>query len=246
MKAWKLALAVGLLGLGTVAWADLIAYSAGGVDLVYDDDRDLTWVQDANLFKTQYDADNTVVDQIIAAVPTVTDGLGVHNVVAGDFDTSNGEMTWWGAMAWAEWLGLTGYGGADDWGLWSALNSDGTGPCVLFDCSDSDLGHLFYDEGGRSAGDAINDSAALTAVFANIQDFIYWSRTEYAPDPDVAWLFVTASGFQFYDERDDQFYGWAVRPGQVAAAPLPGTALLAALGLLGLGYARKRARRRPW
>ncbi len=107
---------------------------------------------DANLFKTQYDADNTTVTKIINDIGSITGGNGVHTLVAGDFNTGNGRMTWWGAMAWAEWLGNEGYGGANDWGLWSALNSDGSEPCNGANCTDSDLGHLNYIEGGLTAG----------------------------------------------------------------------------------------------
>lgn len=245
MKYWQLALAAGLLGVGSLAQAGLIPYTSNGAALVFDDDYGtdgLTWTGDANLFKTQYDADNTVVDQIIAAAPTVTDSNGPRNILASDFNTGTGQMNWWGAMAWAKWLGIIGYGGADNWRLWSALDSDGTGPCSGFNCTDSELGHLFYGEGGLSAFDAINDSAALTAVFTNMQDFSYWSGTEYAPVPVRAWYFRTDVGVQGVDGKVVQYSGWAVRPGQVAAAPLPGTAVLMALGLFGLG-ARNWVRR---
>ena len=68
-KAWALALTVGLLGAGSAAQAALTAETLGGVDVVCDDDYTpvgasspgLIWTADANLFKTQYDADNTVV-----------------------------------------------------------------------------------------------------------------------------------------------------------------------------------------
>jgi len=64
--------------LAGTAQAGLIPYTAiGGVQVVYDPDRDLTWVADASLFKTQYDADNTLVDKIIMDVVSVTDSL-VH------------------------------------------------------------------------------------------------------------------------------------------------------------------------
>ncbi len=80
-----------LLG-GGAAQAALVNYTASGANLVYDQDRDLTWVADANLFRTQYVADNSVVSKISNAVPTVWG----HTVVASDFTTSTGVMTWWG------------------------------------------------------------------------------------------------------------------------------------------------------
>lgn len=39
--------------------------------------------------------------QIMAALPIVTDNAGAHPVVAGDFNTGTGLMTWWGGRAWA-------------------------------------------------------------------------------------------------------------------------------------------------
>lgn len=240
-KAWALALTVGLLGAGSAAQAALTAETLGGVDVVCDDDYTpvgasspgLIWTADANLFKTQYDADNTVVDQIIAAVPTITDSNGPHTVVAGDFNTTDGRMTWFGAMAWAQWLGSIAYGGANDWRLWSALNGDGSGPCFGANCINSELGHLFFTEGGLTQGDAITSSTALTDVFTNMQVLSYWSGTEIATFPVVAWDFNTGTGDQFNGVKDNQDYGWAVRPGQCRAAPPPQP--IPAISVWGLG-----------
>ncbi len=252
-------LAAGLLGLGGVSQAALVPYTSAGVQLVYDDVQDLTWMRDANLFKTQYDADNNVVADIIGAVPTITSGNGIHSVVSGDFNTSHGLMTWYGAMAWAEWLGSIDYAGADNWRLPVTIQPDATCDSQFdpgagfplqgygYDCTGSDLGDLFYTVGGLTAGDGINQSTILTGAFTNMQDSVYWSGTEYAPDPPHAWNFYTDGGLQGLDVKDLQFYGWAVRPGQIAAAeaPLPGTALLMALGF-GAMTVLRRARQRFW
>jgi hypothetical protein len=124
MSSWRLAMAAGLLSLSGLAQATLEKQTVNGVNLVYDPDSDRTWVQDANLFETQYTADNNLVNEIIAAVPTITDSQGSHAITAGEFDTSTGQMDWYGAMAWVEWLNATDYGGADNWGLPSALNAN--------------------------------------------------------------------------------------------------------------------------
>ena len=170
---------IALSVLAVPAQAGLIGYTVAGVDLVYDDDRDLTWVADANLFKTQSDADSGTAQAIINDIGSI-DG---HPLVLGDFNTVSGRMTWWGATAWAEWLGNEGYGGANDWDLQSALNSDSSGPCGPgFDCTDSDLGHLFYAEGNLTSLNSFTDSAELNNRFTNLQDFVYWSGTELVSD----------------------------------------------------------------
>jgi hypothetical protein len=234
---------LGLLGVVGTAQAALMAYTSDGKDLVLDG-QGLTWTADANLFKTQYDADNTVVTQIIAAVPTITHTPGFfpspYNITASDFNTGNGRMSWFGAMAWAEWLGIIGYGGADDWRLWEA-----DPPCgVAFNCTSNELGYLFYTEGGLSAGQSIlaDPPGILDDYFANMQSSLYWSGTQYAPDPVSAWLLYTDYGGQDFGFKASQLYGWAVRPGQVAAAPLPATGFLVALGLMALGASRQGRR----
>ena len=184
-------------------------------------------------------------------MPTVPDSyFGPHTVVAGDFDTGSGLMTWWGATAWTQWLGSIGYGGASDWRLPATVQPDAT--CgdqydpgsgfplqgYGYNCTGSDLGHLFYTEGGLTGGQSILASTILDDHFVNMQSYVYWSGTEFAPDPYGAWAFYTDFGEQYPDSKGYQSYGWAVRPGQVAAAPLPATSLLMALGLMALGVSR--------
>jgi hypothetical protein len=203
-----------LLG-GGAAQAALIDYTAGGVNLVWDNDygaTGLTWLKNANLADT--------VD------------FGVSGIAA------NGTMTWDVAQSWITAMNAANYAGTNGWRLWSALNSDGSGPCSGYNCTGSELGHLFYTEGGLTSGQAITSSTVLTQHFTYMQSSVYWSGTQFAPNPDLAWPFSTDDGYQNVGYKDYQFYGWAVRPGQVAAAPLPATGLLMALGLLALGATR--------
>lgn len=86
---------------------------------------------------------------------------------------------WSDADSWASNLTYAGY---DDWKLPSALNSDGSGPCFGFNCTDSDLGHLYYTEG---------------VTFANPEPFQnivegewYWTETILDTDPDQAWILI--------------------------------------------------------
>ncbi|MBK1703618.1 DUF1566 domain-containing protein [Halochromatium glycolicum] len=223
MKTWQGLAAASLLLAGGGAQAALVPYTVNGVDLVYDDDYTpfgasspgLTWTANANL------------------AATVTFGVSGIN--------ASGTMTWDVAQAWIDAMNAANYAGANDWRLWSALNSDGTGPCGGFNCTDSELGHLFYEEGGLAPYLSFNSSSKLTDVFTNMQDFAYWSDTE---DSSYAWFFLN-NGEQGGGLKVTTQYGWAVRPGQIAAAPVPvpGTALLTALGFAAMALLR-RARRR--
>lgn len=245
--------ALGILAAGAVALGLSAGAQAALTGLVYDNDytpvgasgAGLIWVADANLFKTQYDAAisggfNIVTGTggIIDTVGSITSSNGTHTLVAGDFNTSNGRMTWYGAMAWAEWLGSINYGGADDWRLPSALNQDGSGPCYGYNCSGSELGHLHYSEGGLTAGQSIlaDPPGILDDYFTHIQSYVYWSGTDYAPDPSFAWSFSTGTGGQGGSGKSLSYYAWAVRPGDV---PLPGAGLLLASALVGLGWAHR-------
>jgi hypothetical protein len=207
-----------LLG-GGAAQAGLTDYTAGGVNLVFDNDygtTGLTWLKNANLADT--------VDFGV---------LGIE---------PDGKMSWAVAQSWITAMNAANYAGTNGWRLWSALNSNGTGPCgPAFNCTGSELGHLFYTEGGLSQNQSITTSATLNLHFTNMQSSVYWSSTQLS-NPLYAWYFDTDGGRQTNDLKGYQFLGWAVRPGQVAAAPLPATGLLMALGLLALG-ATRRARR---
>jgi len=195
-------LAAGLL-LGTGAQAALVPLTLGGVDVVCDDDYTPVGASSAGLIWT--------ADANLATSAT----FGVTGINA------NGTMTWDKAQEWIAAMNTANYGGANDWRFWSARNSDGSHPCFGFNCTDSELGHLFYVEGGLTAGSPITDSSALTGVFTNLQDGLYWSNTEIASDPNLAWLFHTGNGSQGSDYKVGQHYGWAVRPGQCRAAPSP-------------------------
>jgi len=124
-------------------------------------------------------------------------------------------MTWQNANDWAASLTVGGY---TDWRLPTADPACG----FNINCSGSEMGHLFYDELGGIAGPSILSSGDPDlGLFSNIQDYGYWSATEVAPNPSHAWVFFFSNGIQSATIKDGGFHAWALRSGDVAAAPAP-------------------------
>lgn len=146
---------------------------------------------------------------------------------------ADGRMNWNAANAWA--AGLT-YGGFSDWRL---PTSDG---CYGYNCTGSEMGHLYYTElGGTYNSSILFSGDPDLSLFRNITSFIYWSGTVYAPDPVSNAMAFILIGHQGYGLQSNEFYAWAVRDGDVASAvPEPGSALLVGLGLAGLAATRRR------
>lgn len=71
---------------------------------------------------------------------------------------------------------------------------------------------------------------------------IYWSGTAF--NSNEAWNFNFNLGGQVVADKINDPFAWAVRPGDVAAAPEPASLLLFGVGVLGLGWSWRRGRRR--
>ncbi|WP_298157858.1 DUF1566 domain-containing protein [Ferrovum sp.] len=238
-------LTAGLLGTN-LAQASLIADGPG---LVYDNVANVTWSSNGNLFATMHATDPNLISQIIAAVPTVHDtpnsldnaGPGTYNLSSADFSNS-GAMDWWGAMAWVKYLDSTNYLGHSTWMLPTTYDQTCVG-----NCTNSMLGELFYTGLGGSYGSSIATTHnASYNLFTNIQNFAYWSGTEYASNPNGAWDFFTDYGFQGTSGKGySGFYSWAVLPGNAAATnvPEPASVGLLGIGMLGLMAGLRRHRR---
>jgi len=151
-------------------------------------------------------------------------------------------MNWSDAMTWAANLVYSRY---IDWRLPTALNQDGTGPCGPYDCTSSEMGHLFHNKLGGTANSSIyNSGDADLALFPNIQlGTYYWSSTEYAPLPDAAaWGFWFGGGIQAAWDKTYLMHTWAVHDGDVGVVPEAESwaMLLAGLGLVGAATRRRR------
>jgi len=96
-------------------------------------------------------------------------------------------MTWFGAQAWANNLTL---GGVKGWSLpGTPVEAYG------YNITSSQMGDLFYNQLGGVAGYSIATIPnANYNLFYNVQSSVYWSGSEYAPNPAYAWLFNMSKG----------------------------------------------------
>lgn len=189
----------------------------------YDTDLNITWLSDANL--------------------AVTNTFGVAGINVG------GYMSWNTAQSWIAGMNAANYLGFQDWRL--PLTPQPDSSCDMQDidswgpnCTGSEMGHLFYNElGGMAFSDiALVHNAANYSLFTNIQSAVYWSGTEYAYIPGVAWEFGFLTGVQATQFQGITNYILAVRTGDVAAVPLPAAFWLFGSGLIGFfGFTRRRS-----
>ncbi|MFT7776258.1 PEP-CTERM sorting domain-containing protein [Roseateles sp.] len=154
------------------------------------------------------------------------------------------------AVQWAESLS---FGGFDDWRLPTVLPVNGLS--LQFDYSEdgstdvginnaglnSELGHLYYASLGNTAAGLTN-----TGSFSGLVDPgnpvgpVFWTGT--AGESGWGLAFFMGMGAQDQLSMDTLGQAWAVRVGDVAAVPEPGSVMLLLAGLAAVaGVARRRS-----
>jgi hypothetical protein len=153
-----------------------------------------------------------------------------------------GTMHWGAAVSWTASLG-------PGWRLPTALNSDASGPCYTYNCTGSEMGHLYYTELRNGAGGPLANTGPVDYLYS----YVYWSGTENVNHDEYAWGFDFRDGFQAMGYLKDSSYAYAlaVHSGDVGVpvlppaptVPLPGTILLLGPGLVGLAAVRRRLKK---
>lgn len=197
--------------------------NAADATFVYDNVQNLTWLRDWNYARTSgFDADGQM-----EWGPATTPGTALNwaaNLTVGTFS------------GWR--LPTTNTGPSSNCD--SFLDPGGGLPPQYFgfNCTGSEMGHIWYTELGNVAGSLTN-----TGLFLNLQSGVYWSGTTYALGGSSKWVFNTETGRQNVDGgRTTMYYAVAVRPGDVFAGsvPEPGSLAMLLAGLGALAVARRR------
>jgi len=189
----------------------------------------LTWVADANLYRTMAIADADLATKVVAAwtdgpVPTLAGDGTVHTIVAADFDAATGRMNWYGAHAWVNYLKVTHYKGYSDWRLpevgTASLQTGGCLICVPgdgFAVNSSEWWRLFFEElGGTAHVPIATSNNGSYAFFQNIEGDAFWGNARNG----TATALFRDGGEQIRDQTNVVgFRAWAVRDGQSVANP---------------------------
>ncbi len=146
-----------------------------------------------------------------------------------------------GANVWIAQLNALTFAGASNWRL--PTGDPGCGG--VFNCIGGEMGHLFYIELGGTAGNSIlTSSDPDLALFSGFQLENYWTGTLASSAKNLTFGFINGGGGQGASPFSSNLRVMAVRGGDIALVPEPGTAVLMVLGLTGLAGLRRRHRSR--
>lgn len=181
-----------VIGLtATPARADLEVLQGGLA--VYDTDRDITWVADANLC------------------------LALGNCVNGNVE---GGMRWVDALKWAYELDYLGY---RDWRLPSSLELDGSGPCQGYCSGSEMGHVFYMELDGTAGAPLTNFGPFTNIQIGEYTQIKrYWSREHIGINSPVAartFNFQSGQqGLEVFGGDDDFLFAWAVRDGKIEDA----------------------------
>lgn len=184
-----------------------------GNGLIYDDDLDVTWLQDANYIKTS----------------GYTGPSNIPQGEAGSEVNGDGRLSWESALRWAETLVFGGYA------EWRLPNTNecflGTNPNAT--CTGSELIHLYDVEGVSSAN---------PGPFINLQPYRYWTDREFVR-PNSFYMEMVNGQQDITYQLDRIFaiavHDGDIA---IATVPTPSTALLIGWGLLCLPKLKRRSK----
>ncbi|MDF0378240.1 PEP-CTERM sorting domain-containing protein [Methylophilus sp. YYY-1] len=270
----KAVLAASIALISFNAQATLTSYDSQGVEVVYSSISNVTWTKDANLLGSLMTSQgfNNVVNNIIAASPVISNmpnywdgGTGSYSVTASDFSTTNfGRTSWYGAMAFVNYLNTVNYAGSSAWRLPTVTVGQG----YLFCWNNCTAGYnvytngvsigneyaeLYYKELGSLGREDIYGNYQPNHglvdplnKFNNEQSYVYWLGTQDDRAPSDAWYFTMNEGVQSVGGYKafplHASYAWAVTSGRISTIPEPRNyaMLMAGLGLLGIVIHRKK------
>jgi len=193
MKKLLVLLCVMLFFFGVTGAANAVLIDLGG-GLIYDSDKNITWLQDANYARTSgYDSDGKMSwDKAVDWADTLT------------YYDEKRDVTW------CNWRLPTTVDGPFEHGY------DGT-TTAGWNITSSEMGYLYYKNLGNPGaylpdGTYTGHGLRFTFPFTNVKQDYYWSGTEYASRPIQAWVFMFGHGGQNIIGKANRTYAWAVHP----------------------------------
>lgn len=266
LSASGTARAAGVPGQGTwettLQGRDLDGNSANGFEAYYDTVLNITWLGNANLA-----ASNTfglAYNKNLGNHPDDRSGWTYEEVIH-----PNGRIAYGAALHWLDAMNSSNYLGYSDWRLPTVKPINGTnfqyirattGTTDLgfnISSAQSEMAHLYHVTLGNVS--RLTPDRGVPAQmwglmnhgpFSNLQSFIYWSGSEYAPNSGGNWTFSFFDGDQtgFFKRHNtgvgSAFNAFVVRSGDVVSpVPEPQTIALALAGLAVAGGAARMRRR---